>query len=314
LLDSLQAILKRCDRDPAIFYADQVAAWPQEELAHWIATGVLQPLSPARSLPCRNCGSDHVGEVVYLNDPQNGSVRTYVSCSQCGPSPVLPDALRRWRIDSGQLIKIIFKDRVISPQFSVIKTNRLWRVGKLQGHTSVFPVFFGRQLHYADARGILQQSRITSKAVVFTPFHILTVDADGQGPLILPLADFVAYSSGALVFHLEQVADRVIEWQQCQAPAAKHRIRKRASRTADIAALKKELRDHLLAARNHAVETRDQYSEPHLLPRPTQEDLAQRIGASQWSVSRCLNDTDAWELKFLWELALDVDRILAYGG
>ena len=90
--------------------------------------------------------------------------------------------------------------------------------------------------------------------------------------------------------------------------------RKRSQRTAEIAALVAELREYLRTARDYAVATRQQTGEAKLLPRPTQLELERRLGISQCNISRCLKDPDARELQFLWKLALDRERILAYAS
>ena len=93
---------------------------------------------------------------------------------------------------------------------------------------------------------------------------------------------------------------------------AKKRSTPRPTRATDIAALTNEMIEHIKAARNHAVTTRDLTGEAQLLPRPSQKELAQRAGVSESSVSRCLKHKAARELRILWELALDLDQIIGY--
>lgn len=314
MVDSLHTLLKRSEHAPAILPADQVATWPAGDLDRWVAIDVLRPMAPASSLPCLGCGGEYVGEIVFLTDPNTGDPRAYLPCPSCGPSPIPDAALRRWRIDIERLVEAVFAGLVASMHLTILQTGRLWRVGRSLGPDGGFTVFFGLQLHRADVSEILEHARIPSKAVVFAPLHTPVQSAASTTPLVLPLIPIVSSSSGTVHFDRQQVADRLSEWLQSRVRAGKRPPRKRASRTADIAALTKEMQDHLRAARDYAYSSRDRSGQPRLLPRPTQDELARRIGTSQWTVSRCLNDPEARELNFLWELAVDLDRVLAYIG
>jgi hypothetical protein len=314
LVDPLHAILKRSEREPAILHADQVGAWPAGDLEHWVATGVLRPMNPAGSLPCLGCSGEYVGEVVFLTDPETNSTRAYLPCPHCGPSSIPPAALRRWRIDVERLVEVLFTGVASDLRLTCVEVGRLWRIGRSSGPGGAFAVFFGRQLHRADAGEILESARIPSKAIVFAPLYTPARSVKSRGALVLPLLSVVSSSSGTVHFDRQQVANRLAEWLQSRVHPTKRPVRKRATRAADIAALTKELQEHLRAARDYAISTRDRTGQPQLLPRPTQEDLARRIGSSQWTVSRCLNDPEARELVFLWELAVDLDRLLVHTG
>jgi hypothetical protein len=89
---------------------------------------------------------------------------------------------------------------------------------------------------------------------------------------------------------------------------------KRASRAALIEALQKALEEHLRAARDYAVTTMDRDGTPELLPRPTLELLARQLGVHKSSISRCLEDRTAGQVRLLWDVAADLDRLLAGAG
>jgi len=94
-------------------------------------------------------------------------------------------------------------------------------------------------------------------------------------------------------------------------PAAR-RPRKRAGRAANIEALRREMIEHLRAARDHAFETKEQFGEARLLPRPTQDALGRRVCLSVSNVNRCLRDANAAELRLYWDIALDLEQIMAW--
>jgi hypothetical protein len=89
---------------------------------------------------------------------------------------------------------------------------------------------------------------------------------------------------------------------------------KRAPRAAAIDAVKRALREHLRAARDHAYSLRERGKDPELLPRPTLEQLAAELGVHFSSVSRAINDRSDREITILWETANDLDQIMRFKG
>ena len=77
-----------------------------------------------------------------------------------------------------------------------------------------------------------------------------------------------------------------------------------------MAALKTALREHLVAARDHAFATLDRDRSPELLPRPTQKLLAKQLHLSRSAVCRALADGSDKELAILWEAACHLDQVM----
>ena len=92
----------------------------------------------------------------------------------------------------------------------------------------------------------------------------------------------------------------------------KTRPKRRESRLGDIEALELEFTEHLRAARDYAVTTRDMTGTPKLLPRPTRDEFAKRAGVSASSVTRCMGDPAGWKLQRMWQIADDLDAIIGY--
>ncbi len=80
---------------------------------------------------------------------------------------------------------------------------------------------------------------------------------------------------------------------------------RRGNRSAKLVA---ELKEHYRQSKDHYYTTSD------LLPCSTQEDLAKRVGVRQDAVSRCIRDSDADKLRFLWKHADDIDFIRDWKG
>lgn len=87
---------------------------------------------------------------------------------------------------------------------------------------------------------------------------------------------------------------------------------RRSSIAGKIESLKRELKDHLIAARDFAYSTKEEKGAADLLPRPLKNELAKRVGIKPYDVTRCLQDPEAAELKLYWEIADDLDRIMSF--
>lgn len=96
-------------------------------------------------------------------------------------------------------------------------------------------------------------------------------------------------------------------------PQAK-KAKKRSSRAACIDALKKALREHLVAARDHYYDALNKERGSELLPRPTQQELADGLKVHVSSVNRAIKDKSDRELKVLWQAADDIEQIKRYKG
>jgi hypothetical protein len=174
-------------------------------------------------------------------------------------------------------------------------------------------VFFGRMLAGHDGCELLQQHKISQCGIVFVPSMVpkMALANERFRPFVFSLCETILPSSYAL--HLDkmlvesQVAGRSNVERQMRIPS------KRAARATMIADLTKAMVEHIRTARDHAYVVQRQTGSPQLLPRPTQRQLAQQLGASQTGVNRCLADPSARELRYLWNMAVDLDRIMHDG-
>ncbi len=97
------------------------------------------------------------------------------------------------------------------------------------------------------------------------------------------------------------------------APKAKSTLTQKAkARNLTREAIKQELVQHLLSARDFALTTQNQTGVPQLLPRPTLAEIGQRLEFSEATASRYINSKDDWVLRELWDIAVDVYRILSF--
>ena len=96
------------------------------------------------------------------------------------------------------------------------------------------------------------------------------------------------------------------------AAASSAPVRKRSRRATDIECCEKALIEYIHSARDHAWAAIHAGKAPQLLPRPLQKELAQQTGLKSWSLSRCLNDSRAHQLRVLWQVAGDLEQILRF--
>jgi hypothetical protein len=87
---------------------------------------------------------------------------------------------------------------------------------------------------------------------------------------------------------------------------------KRAPLLSAIDRLKKELCQHLLAARDLARDTEDEPNGPKLLPRPLKKDLAKATGLTGPYVTKCFQHEAGAELRVMWDAAKDIYAILRW--
>jgi len=189
---------------------------------------------------------------------------------------------------------------------------RLWYVGRVR--------WAGRQRDVCFT--VCRSPRADAKAaeaVQTRPKHLLFVPSEtavdywsAVAGLVFALERYLFLDGESLRFDTQAVADRLVELGLAGDGRKKAARRKRASRTANIEKLTQAMMEHVRTARKAAFDSREHTGTPDLLPRPTLEELARQTGMSPATASRCLKDPEARELRFLWELAVALDRLMAW--
>jgi hypothetical protein len=194
--------------------------------------------------------------------------------------------------------------------------SRVWRLGKVRWNGVARHVYFARGLHRSDARQVLSGCALPNRSVILVPSK-LPVQRDLQelASAVFPLDTLLAWHQGKLQFdHREVESLLAMDLPPAATASAKPPVPKRATRTALIESLQLELEEHLRAARDYAVDTLERTGTPRLLPRPTKEFLAKRLGVNKSTISRCFDDVSAGQVRLLWDVAADVDQLLSAAG
>lgn len=310
--DPWQDLLEASEREPPVIDAPIAVSWPQGLLAEWHRQGLLAELPPAEGIVCGECPDLPVHTVRWFDLHGTGDFQAYVSCSSRGAYEVPPPQLKRWRVDLSALCQELAESLELRGDLQEVEPNRLWKLGRRRAAGPHVPVYCGRRLSHRDAAEIVQRLPPRSVLLVLRGSCRCSLP---EGVACVELAAATDWGDGEIVWD-PQALDRLVARADAATKGSVFAARplpKRASRAADIERLTRELAAHVRSARDYAFDARDRTGTPQLLPRPTQKELARRLGITESRISRSLHDGDAHQLRFLWELAVDLDRLMTAG-
>ena len=255
---------------------------------------------------CTECGD--VRNIMFLRDAHSEYDISYIACPDCGPTRLNPSQITQQNLETRAVLEYLFAGtrQAIQP----LVADRLWRIGRRPIAGRSRELWFIRGAGPASQAKILEQIAGRPRTILFTPTsetaqHWRTMVTNP----VLAIEESVECGERGLTLCWDAIEDRVMERDEV-APAAPRAMPKRASRTAKIERLTKELKTHLHAAVDYAMTTADQAGYPELLPRPTQDQLALQTEMHKSDVSRCLKDKAANELRLLWQTAGDLNAVL----
>lgn len=273
-----------------------------------VAAGLLSPGDPPRELICSECGE--YTEVLYLDNEQGESI-PLLPCYEMAAARVAPERLQTWEITLPQICRTVFEPLGLTSAPEELVRDRLWRLGRKTWCGNSWTVYFARALRRRDTPQMFASIRIPARSVVLVLRDLPVEPPEPKTPPILRLVDIVSCDGETIRFDEayveEQLAQRLAD--DAKAPAPKRQPR-RGPRSAHIELLTRTLTEHLRAARDYAIERLERTGAADLPPRPTMEFLARKLGVDKATVSRCLRDQRSVELRMLWELAADPDRVL----
>lgn len=311
VLEGWREVLTALDGQRPVIPGEAAREWPAPLLAHLIAAGLLTEIAPARSLACAGCPEAPFCDVI-CTERHTGERRALLACPNCGLTEIPLDVLRRWQVERGAVLELVRQTLRLAGRHSEIVSGRLWRLGRLHHGGTFWSVWIGFHLFRRDAGNILLRTQFPARTLLLVPGRLPSCSLP-QGVVSGSLRDVTEWSDH---HGLRWDAERLEEL--LHVPASESRSPKkpaptrRQSRAGDIDALVAELKQHLRSARDHAFHTRESRGVPALLPRPTQKDLARRLGITESRISRSLNDERAAELRLLWNLADDLDQVLRF--
>lgn len=309
-LEGWRELLTALDGQRPVIAGEAVREWPPEQLAELTAAGLLTEIAPARSLACPGCTEAPFCDVI-CTERHTGERRMLLACPNCGMTEIPLDDLRRWQVDRAVVLELVRQALSLAGQRSEALVGRLWRLGRLNHGGTPWSVWFGFHLFRRDAGDILLRAQFPVRTLLLVPGRMPSRPLPG-GIQVGSLRELTDWCGDTLQWDEERLEELLhVPDAESHSPK-KPAPTRRQSRAADIDALVAELKQHLRSARDHAFHTRESHGLPALLPRPTQKDLARRLGITESRISRSLNDERAAELRLLWNLADDLDQVLRF--
>ncbi|MBP3954845.1 hypothetical protein J8F10_06055 [Gemmata sp. G18] len=309
----LTAMWQRLDRDPPVFFEDQLAPALGAARERVFALGLLRPTAPSGFAPCRECGTGYVGRVEWLTSARTGARDAYIPCPACGPVRIDPDALRQWRIDLGAVLGAVRAAGRIHGPVTEVVPGHAWHLGSANWARRRREAYFVRCVYDGTRARIAAALATHPRAVLLFPTEG-AAHAWGRATEnpVVALNSVAALGPEGITFDTERVEGHVVD--SAAEPVRKKAPPKRASRVEKISRLTAEVIEFLRRARSHAFATLRLSKEPALLPRPTKAQLGRSVELSKPEVTRCFNDPDARELNLYWDMAADLDAVMAFQG
>lgn len=306
----LKKVLSRWESNPPVIVAEEASGGLQPIFASLRNQSILRPTSSSSGFTCTECGERC--RVTHISD-QAGDLHGYIHCRDCGIVSVPAHALERWELDAPGFLAAVFRDIQLAIQERVAR--HLWQVGKAHWAGRTREVWFARSFRRDAVSAVTQVLASRPKAILFAPTESGASRWQEITPnLTLALESTLTLANGNISFDTDYVEGRLVDAGLGPDATASRPTKKRGNRAANIELLRKEMIEHLRAARDHAFDTREKTGEPELLPRPTQKALGELVGLSEPDVSRCLRDLKAKELQLYWNTALDLDQLMSWKG
>jgi len=256
--------------------------------------GIFVPDSPDLTAYCPRC-EDYTP--VELRQDETGEDSYWRVC--CGPlKRINPKRFRVWRVRQEPVLKRFMAEVGIKGTMTELVPGRIWKLGRR-----------GQQWFIYINRVMIPDLKTFVPVLGRFPSAILvTVSEDHLERLNIALSNRgivlkeVTRLDENYTIHVDtEKIEAIIEPDK---PDSNKPVARRGNRTAHIEKLVAELKEHYRTSRDHY------YAVGEILPRPTQAELAKRIGTRQDDVSRCLNDPGAILLRTLWKNAEDIRAIL----
>ena len=256
--------------------------------------GIMTPYSPRDLADCPECGEAWDIEVMNID----GKDELFCVCPEHGWSSIDPLLLRRWWLHLDPIIDRFVAIMGIKGTRTPIIPDLVWKLGR-QGRRDFI---FVKHCWEEHLKAMTAELVNHPKAVIIT----IAPESADRLSITLPnrkfsLVETTQYDpGGTLTVDLEKIEAMI----EPESTVPSKPVVRRGQRTANIEKLVAELKEHYRTSRDHY------YAVGDLLPRPTQTELAKRIGIRQDDVSRCLSDPGAVLLQTLWKNAEDIRAVL----
>jgi hypothetical protein len=210
-------------------------------------------------------------------------------------------------------LRLAFTPLVSALKPAEMLTDLVWRIGRPTIHGCRWELVFAKHPNRDRDDSVLKLLAKQPASVLIAPRETDATAWSQRVPNIcFSLEAFTNLESGAL-----QVDKCLFEDLLRQRPASSAKPsprRRRADFAGKIDRVREILKEHVRATRDHAMESQARTGTPELLPFPTNRWLAKQAGIRNYEVTRCFQDDEARELRFLRDVAQDLNRLLGQVG
>lgn len=281
--ESLKTVLRYSQGENSLHIQDH----KKLDTTSLVEAGYLVPGEYADYFYC-GCGGGNA-EVVWMDMPNGQPPKPVVNC-ECGIYGIMAEELRTWTVPFLPLIHRIGEAMGFKSPFDEAVPEIVWSFGRK----------IRREFYFVRSLERRQEKTVRSFFMPY-PTAVLIVPTDRLKTFVTDLLPdnlcFSVESIGTLdeIFRLHIDMEPISYELEPAEEEPKRQRAKRGNRAANIEKLTIEMKEHCRTSRDHY------YATGKLLPRPSQGELAKRIGTRQDDVSRCLADPDATILQLLWK-------------
>ena len=293
--------------------ADEIRSLTPSTFDCLVSLGLLKQSTTVRHVTCLDCTDQHVEEVLPIKSP-DGCTRFFIRCPENGRIEVSRERLLQWTVDYTplqQALKAAFS-AIGAPE--EVAPGRIWNLGRAALGGKSRTLWMARGFAWSDALQLKKALPVGRSPVLF-----FLGQPPETGLIDIPAESIIDLKTIMRIEHDELIVDKdAVDCQLRSVDTTQTRMKtppkKRAVRAALIDAIKKELKEHLRSAHDHAHVTLEKKGEAELLPPPTQKQLAKHLNVHESSISRAIKDKSDREMPILWEIANDVSQILKFKG
>ncbi len=280
----------------------------REGLAKLCRLGLLTPVRSALFIECEPCNGAHV-EKVHMKITPSGNRQYFLLCPRHGIVALAKEELRLWTFDYRPLLELVARTLRTKGGIRNLISGNCWHLGRAALAGQSRPLLVARTLFDPKEQG---KPLVATEGELAVILSISDLPHAGQVPCdarrIFEMRTLVEVEGEKLIFQIEPLA-RQLERVVAEKSIGRKR-RSSPSRVIVIDRLKKELHAHILSMKSliHDAEFRGKEVR---LPRLTQKELARRVGATESSVCRAMQQEDA-VLRVLKETVRDPEMIRRY--
>ena len=307
LSDPLDIIWRSADNPNPVFVAEDLAGVPPQVVTRLTELGVLRPAATATHVICDACDEHHVECVIPIKY-HGGQTRFFIRCPENGRIEVPRERLLQMAVNYTPLLAALAKALSAQGPIAEVVPRRVWNLGRASLAGKSKPIWAARGLAWPDA-GQIAASLPKGRS----PILFFVGQAGDDDLLDVPRESIiemrtVVQMNGDLVIDHEAVERQMSD---VASPPVMKKTKKQTQRDATVGALKRELHERILSLKS-AIRHADDSETPFDLPRLTQKQLAEAIGAKPPAVSRAINKSGDLELKILLQTVESIDMIRKY--